>query len=46
MVGVQGDEEALSSIVDSVCEQMPSQWFYSQYCMHLLRKLVRRDLLV
>jgi len=33
--------ETLSSIVDSVFQQMPSQWFSSQYCIHLLRKPVR-----
>ena len=33
--------EALSSIVDLVFEQM-----LSQYCMHLLRKVVRTELLL
>ena len=33
--------ETLSTIVDLIFEQMPNQWFSSQYCIHLLRKPVR-----
>ena len=37
----------MSSInVDLVFEQVPSQWFSSQYCIHLLRKPVRTDVLL
>jgi len=37
--------ESLASIVDSVFEQS-SQRFFNQYCIHLLRKPVRTDLLL
>ena len=33
-------------IVDLVFEQMPGQWFFSQYCIHLLGKPVRTYLLL
>ena len=43
-VGVHGDREnILLSIINSVFKQMPSQWFFSQYCIHLLRKPVRPE---
>jgi len=32
--------------VDSTFEQMPGQWFFSQYCIHLLRRPVKTDLLL
>jgi len=35
---LQRQGEALSSIIDSVFEQMPGEWFFSQYCIHLPRK--------
>jgi len=39
-------EESLSSIVDLVFEQSLVNWFFSQYCIHLLRKPVWADLLL
>ena len=37
--------ESLVSVADSVFEQS-GQWFFSQHCIHLLRKPMRTDLLL